>query len=82
TLLNALAGRDAAIVSPLAGTTRDRIEVPVMRDGVAYLLTDTAGLNESPVDIVEEIGIARARSAIETADLVLWLDDEPPSVEV
>lgn len=82
TLLNALAGRDAAIVSPLAGTTRDRIEVPVMRDGIAYLLTDTAGLNESPADMVEEIGIARARSAIETADLVLWLDDEPPSVEV
>ncbi|MCR5870419.1 MULTISPECIES: tRNA uridine-5-carboxymethylaminomethyl(34) synthesis GTPase MnmE [unclassified Sphingomonas] len=82
TLLNALAGREAAIVSPLAGTTRDRIEVPVMRDGVAYLLTDTAGLNETPADMVEEIGIARARSAIETADLVLWLDDGPPSVEV
>ncbi len=77
TLLNALAGREAAIVSPLAGTTRDRIEVPVMRDGIAYLLTDTAGLNAAPSDIVEEIGIARARSAIESADLVLWLDDAP-----
>lgn len=77
TLLNALAGREAAIVSPLAGTTRDRIEVPVMRGGVAYLLTDTAGLHAAPADIVEEIGIARARTAIEAADLVLWLDDAP-----
>lgn len=80
TLLNALAGRQAAIVSPLAGTTRDRIEVPVMRDGIAYLLTDTAGLHAAPADIVEEIGIARARSAIESADLVLWLDDAAPEM--
>lgn len=82
TLLNALAGREAAIVSPLAGTTRDRIEVPVMRDGIAYLLTDTAGLHAAPTDIVEEIGIARARSAIESADLVLWLDDAPVPAEL
>jgi tRNA modification GTPase len=82
TLLNALAGREAAIVSPLAGTTRDRIEVPVMRDGIAYLLTDTAGLHAAPVDIVEEIGIARARSAIESADLILWLDDAPLPAEL
>ncbi len=82
TLLNALAGREAAIVSPLAGTTRDRIEVPVMRDGIAYLLTDTAGLHAAPADIVEEIGMARARSAIETADLVLWLDDAPLPAEL
>ncbi|MFN4096938.1 MAG: tRNA uridine-5-carboxymethylaminomethyl(34) synthesis GTPase MnmE [Sphingomonas sp.] len=82
TLLNALAGREAAIVSPLAGTTRDRIEVPVMRDGIAYLLTDTAGLHTAPADIVEEIGIARARSAIESADLVLWLDDAPLPFEL
>ncbi|MBA4760790.1 tRNA uridine-5-carboxymethylaminomethyl(34) synthesis GTPase MnmE [Sphingomonas sp.] len=82
TLLNALAGREAAIVSPLAGTTRDRIEVPVMRDGIAYLLTDTAGLHATPADVVEEIGIARARSAIESADLVLWLDDAPLPAEL
>lgn len=78
TLLNALAGREAAIVSPLAGTTRDRIEVPVMRDGIAYLLTDTAGLHDAPADMVEEIGIARARAAIDTADILLWLDDAAP----
>jgi len=82
TLLNALVGREAAIVSPLAGTTRDRIEVPVMRDGIAYLLTDTAGLHAAPADIVEEIGIARARSAIQSADLVLWLDDAPLPAEL
>ena len=77
TLLNALVGREAAIVSPLAGTTRDRIEVPVMRDGIAYLLTDTAGLHTAPADIVEEIGIARAQDAMAAADIILWLDDAP-----
>ncbi|TPG41242.1 tRNA uridine-5-carboxymethylaminomethyl(34) synthesis GTPase MnmE [Sphingomonas koreensis] len=77
TLINALAGRDAAIVSPIAGTTRDRIEVPVTRDGIAYVLTDTAGLAASTDDPIEAIGIARAREAIADADLVLWLDDQP-----
>lgn len=76
TLLNALAERDAAIVSPMAGTTRDRIEAPVVRDGIAWLLTDTAGLNALPGDAVEAIGIDRARAAMEQADLVLWLGDE------
>jgi len=75
TLLNALAERDAAIVSPIAGTTRDRIEVPVVRGGVAYLLIDTAGLTEAPGDAIEAIGIARAHAALAEADLVLWLGD-------
>lgn len=78
TLLNALAGRDAAIVSPVAGTTRDRIEVPVMRDGIAYLLIDTAGLHASPADLVEQIGIERSHEALADADIILWLDDAPP----
>lgn len=78
TLLNALAEREAAIVSPLAGTTRDRIEAPVMREGIAYLLTDTAGLHDAPSDMVEEIGIARAQEALDQADLILWLDDDAP----
>lgn len=77
TLLNALAERDAAIVSPLAGTTRDRIEVPVMRGGIAYLLIDTAGLHDAPADIVEQIGIDRTQAALAAADLILWLDDVP-----
>lgn len=78
TLLNALAEREAAIVSPLAGTTRDRIEAPVMRGGIAYVLTDTAGLHDAPSDMVEEIGIARAQEALDQADLILWLDDALP----
>jgi tRNA modification GTPase len=78
TLFNALAGRDAAIVSPIAGTTRDRIEAPVVRDGVAWLLIDTAGLNQNSVDPIEVMGIARSHAAIAEADLLLWLGDRPP----
>jgi tRNA modification GTPase len=77
TLLNVLADRDAAIVSPIAGTTRDRIEAPVVRDGLAYLLIDTAGLAESTTDEIEAIGIERARAAVAEADIVLWLGDDP-----
>jgi len=75
TLLNALVERDAAIVSPIAGTTRDRIEAPVVRDGIAYLLTDTAGLADSTDDAIEAIGIERARAALAEADIILWLGD-------
>ena len=75
TLLNALCQRDAAIVSPISGTTRDRIEVPVIRDGVAYILVDTAGLVETTHDPIEQIGVDRARDAAATADIVLALDD-------
>lgn len=73
TLLNALVGRDAAIVSDIAGTTRDRIEVPVALDGVAFLFTDTAGLRLKTDDVVEAVGIDRARTALEAADIILWL---------
>lgn len=75
TLLNALAGRDAAIVSAIAGTTRDRIEVPVDIGGVAFVMTDTAGLATDTDDAIERIGIDRARLAVDAADLVLWLGD-------
>lgn len=75
TLLNALAGREAAIVTPIAGTTRDLVEVPASIGGIAFLLTDTAGLHEAAADAVEEIGIARARQAIESADILLWLGE-------
>lgn len=73
TLLNALAGRDAAIVSDIAGTTRDRIEVPVSLDGIAFVLTDTAGLTDTTDDAIEKIGIDRAGQAIREADILLWL---------
>lgn len=79
TLLNALAGREAAIVSDIAGTTRDRIEVPVSLGGVAFVLTDTAGLAENSEDQIERIGIDRARQAVEQADIVLWLGDPAES---
>ena len=81
TLLNAMAGYDAAIVSSIAGTTRDRIDVPVGRNGVAYRLTDTAGLAVDTDDPIEAIGIDRARRAMETADIVFWLGDEAPPIE-
>ncbi len=78
TLLNALVRREAAIVSPIPGTTRDRIEVAVARDGIPFLLTDTAGLRDHAGDAIEAIGIDRAGQAIAGADLVLWLGDDPP----
>ncbi|CAN5562373.1 tRNA uridine-5-carboxymethylaminomethyl(34) synthesis GTPase MnmE [soil metagenome] len=78
TLLNALTERDAAIVSPISGTTRDRIEVPVARDGVAYVVTDTAGLAAATDDPIELIGIARASEAIRGADIILWMGDDAP----
>jgi len=71
-LINMLAGREAAIASPVAGTTRDLIEVPVVIGGMPCLLIDSAGLRASGGQI-EQIGMARARAAIENADLVLWL---------
>jgi tRNA modification GTPase len=74
TLLNALAGRDAAITSPIAGTTRDLIEVFLDLRGYPVTLVDTAGIRES-VDPIEQEGVARARRRAEGADLTLWLDD-------
>lgn len=80
TLLNLLSEREAAIVSPIAGTTRDRIETPVQRGGRAYLLIDTAGLTKT-IDPIERIGVGRAEHAIEAADLLVWLADDPPPRE-
>ena len=78
TLLNAMVQREAAIVSPIAGTTRDRIEAAIIRDGVAYVLTDTAGLAAGSTDPIELIGIERAIEAVAGADIVLWLGDAAP----
>ncbi|AWM89284.1 tRNA uridine-5-carboxymethylaminomethyl(34) synthesis GTPase MnmE [Microvirga sp. 17 mud 1-3] len=72
TLLNALAKRDVAIVSPIAGTTRDVIEVHCDLNGLPVVIVDTAGLRESP-DMIEQEGVARARARAGKADLVLWL---------
>jgi len=81
-LINALAAREVAITSPVAGTTRDVIEAPVQLDGVAFVLTDTAGLRERAGDQIERIGIDRAGRRIAEADLVVWMsEEEPPLVE-
>ncbi len=72
TLLNCLAGRDAAITSDIAGTTRDVIEVRMDIQGLPVTLLDTAGLREA-VDAVEAIGIERARARAEAADLRVLL---------
>ncbi len=77
TLINALAEREVAIVSPIAGTTRDRIEAAVQRDGVPYLLSDTAGLTDT-ADPIEAIGVGLARAAVRAADVLLWLGDDLP----
>lgn len=77
-LINALAEREAAIESPIPGTTRDLIEVPVAFGGNPFLLIDTAGLRDAQDD-VEAAGIVRATRAAAAADILLWLgDDEPP----
>lgn len=73
-LLNALAGRDAAITSELPGTTRDLIEAPTAIGGAPFLLIDTAGLRDSR-DRIESIGVERARASVEAADIVVWLGD-------
>ncbi|MXQ11827.1 tRNA uridine-5-carboxymethylaminomethyl(34) synthesis GTPase MnmE [Microvirga makkahensis] len=78
TLLNALARRDVAIVSPIAGTTRDVIEVHCDLGGLPVVVVDTAGLRESG-DLIEQEGVSRARARAQDADLVLWL--VPPEGE-
>ncbi len=79
TLVNALAQREVAIVSPIAGTTRDVLEVPLNLGGYPVLLIDTAGLRESSEDIIEMEGIRRARLRLEDADLrILVLDPTQP----
>ncbi len=79
-LVNALAESEKAIVTDIAGTTRDAIEVPMAIDGVPILLIDTAGLRASE-DRVEIIGISRAENQIQQADLLLWLG-EPENAPV
>ncbi len=72
TLLNRIARREAAIVSPYAGTTRDVIEVHLDLDGYPVTLLDTAGIRETD-DPVEREGVARATARAGAADLVLWV---------
>ncbi len=72
-LMNSLVGREAAIVSPLAGTTRDVVEAPLMFEGLALSVLDTAGLRQESHDEIERIGMARAQDAVQGADILIWL---------
>lgn len=74
-LFNALLGYDRAIVSPVAGTTRDVLEGELTVRGVRFLLTDTAGLRKTS-DAVEEEGVRRAEKAISSADVIVHLKEE------
>lgn len=73
-LLNCMAGDDIAIVTPIAGTTRDAIRQPVVIDGIALTLIDTAGLRETR-DEIEQIGIARSWDALSDANIAVIISD-------
>lgn len=74
-LFNALIEEDAAIATPIAGTTRDALHRPVALGGVPFLFVDTAGLRDDTGDVIEAIGIQRAADELARADLVLWLGE-------
>lgn len=73
TLINAISEREVAIVSPIAGTTRDIVESALAIDGVPFCFADTAGLHGGTGDNIEAIGMAKARKRLAEADLVVWL---------
>lgn len=82
TLLNALLNEEKAIVTPIAGTTRDVIEDILYLEGIKFRIIDTAGIRET-VDVVESIGIERSKKAMNQADVVVLLFDGPETyVEV
>lgn len=75
TLLNALLNEERAIVSEIAGTTRDTVEEVINLDGILYRFIDTAGIREETSDTIEQQGIARSRKKAEEADVILYLYD-------
>lgn len=75
TLLNALLNEDRAIVSEIAGTTRDTIEETLNINGILFRLIDTAGIREHTTDAIESIGVQRSLDKMQLADLVLYLFD-------
>lgn len=78
--INALTKDDVAIVSDIAGTTRDKIEVPIFINGVKFRLIDTAGLRETE-DVIEEIGVKRAKEVISKSQIVMLLFDLQDYIE-
>lgn len=79
-LLNALAGRDRALVTPIPGTTRDVVEVEIVVDGAPVIVMDTAGLRETE-DVIEALGVGRSRSALEEADAVVVVFDRSVTLD-
>lgn len=75
TLLNALLNEERAIVSEIAGTTRDTIEETMNIEGILYRFIDTAGIREETADVIEQQGIARSRRKAAEADIVMYLFD-------
>ncbi|MBS1916647.1 MAG: tRNA uridine-5-carboxymethylaminomethyl(34) synthesis GTPase MnmE [Bacteroidetes bacterium] len=75
TLLNTLLNENRAIVSEIAGTTRDTIEEIIIIDGIAFRLIDTAGIREHTADIIESIGVERSLEKMKQADIVIYLFD-------
>jgi tRNA modification GTPase len=75
TLLNTLLNEERAIVSDIAGTTRDTIEETLNINGILFRLIDTAGIREHTTDTIEQIGVARSKAARSQADIVVYLFD-------
>jgi tRNA modification GTPase len=75
TLLNTLLNENRAIVSDIAGTTRDTIEEVLNIQGILFRLVDTAGIREHTADVIESIGIERSKAAMDSADLIVYLAD-------
>ena len=82
TLLNTLLNENRAIVSEIAGTTRDTIEEVLNIDGVLFRLIDTAGIREHTSDVIEQIGVGRSLEKMEAADIVVYLFDVSSSAEI
>ena len=78
TLLNHLSGYDRAIVSDVPGTTRDAIEITTIIDGIPFKYIDTAGIHPTE-DKIEKIGIQKTNKEIDSADLILYINDDPKS---
>ena len=80
-LLNALANEERAIVSSIAGTTRDTIDIEIDINGISCRFIDTAGLRDNPNDEIEKIGIIRSKKTIEKAQLVIFMIDTSMNAE-